>query len=73
MPAEPDLAEPAHEGEAGQGPNGAVVRRWGFRAAALFTGCWPCAGGSDQSITACPHGTAYFFEPRFRIGRRDGL
>lgn len=39
--AEPDLVEPTQEGEAGQGPDGAAVRRWDLRAVALFTGCWP--------------------------------
>lgn len=44
MQAEPDPVEPTHEREAGQGPDGAVVRRRGVWAAALFTGCWPRLG-----------------------------
>ena len=73
MRAEPDPVEPTHEREAGQGPDGAVVRRRGVRAAALFTGCWPRAMGSEESIMAGPHWTPYFFEPRFLVKRGDGL
>ena len=73
MQAEPDPVEPTHEREAGQRPDGAVVRRWGVWAAALFTGCWPCTAGSDESIMAGPRWTPYFFEPRFLVKRGEGL
>ena len=73
MRAEPEPAEPTHEREAGQGPDGAAVRRRGVWAAALFTGCWLRAMGSEESIMAGPHWTPYFFEPRFLVKRGDGL